>query len=82
MCGEKLLVVPCVVPNGKVKFYLPQGEWLSFPDRQAYQGGKYYEDTLELTQMAVFVRKGDTLLLGPDVQHTEQDMSQLTAWPN
>jgi alpha-D-xyloside xylohydrolase len=82
MCGEKLLVVPCVVPNGKVKFYLPQGEWLSFPDRQAYQGGKYYEDTLELTQMAVFVRKGDTLLLGPDIQHTEQDMSQLTAWPN
>lgn len=82
MCGEKLLVVPCVVPNGKVKFYLPQGEWLSFPDRQAYQGGKYYEEILELTQMAVFVRKGDTLLLGPDVQHTEQDMSQLTAWPN
>ena len=81
MCGEKLLVVPCVVPNGKVKFYLPQGEWLSFPDGQTYEGGKYYEETLELTQMAVFVRKGDTLMLGPDVQHTEQDMSQLTAWP-
>ena len=81
MCGEKLLVVPCVVPNGKVKFYLPQGEWVRFPDGQAYQGGKYYEETLELTQMAVFVRKGDTLMLGPEVQHTEQDMSQLTAWP-
>ncbi|TMO81527.1 alpha-xylosidase [Pseudoalteromonas sp. S3776] len=81
MCGEKLLVVPCVVPNGKVKFYLPQGEWLSFPDGQTYEGGKYYEETLELTQMAVFVRKGDTLMLGPEVQHTEQDMSQLTAWP-
>ncbi|MDC9514208.1 glycoside hydrolase family 31 protein [Pseudoalteromonas sp. CST5] len=81
MCGEKLLVVPCVVPNGKVKFYLPQGEWVRFPDAQTYQGGKYYEETLELTQMAVFVRKGDTLMLGPDVQHTEQDMSQLTAWP-
>ncbi|GEB72666.1 alpha-D-xyloside xylohydrolase [Pseudoalteromonas carrageenovora] len=81
MCGEKLLVVPCVVPNGKVKFYLPQGEWVRFPDGQAFQGGKYYEETLELTQMAVFVRKGDTLMLGPEVQHTEQDMSQLTAWP-
>ncbi|KPZ56149.1 Alpha-xylosidase [Pseudoalteromonas sp. P1-13-1a] len=81
MCGEKLLVVPCVVPSGKVKFYLPQGEWLSFPDGQTYEGGKYYEETLELTQMAVFVRKGDTLMLGPEVQHTEQDMSQLTAWP-
>ncbi|XQF91215.1 alpha-xylosidase [Pseudoalteromonas espejiana] len=81
MCGEKLLVVPCVVPNGKVKFYLPQGEWVRFPDAQSYQGGKYYEETLELTQMAVFVRKGDTLMLGPEVQHTEQDMSQLTAWP-
>ncbi|MEG3757534.1 TIM-barrel domain-containing protein [Pseudoalteromonas carrageenovora] len=81
MCGEKLLVVPCVVPNGKVKFYLPQGEWVRFPDAQTYQGGKYYEETLELTQVAVFVRKGDTLMLGPDVQHTEQDMSQLTAWP-
>ena len=81
MCGEKLLVVPCVVPNGKVKFYLPQGNWIRFPDKQVYEGGKYYEHTLALEEMAVFVREGDSLMLGPEVQHTEQDMSQLTAWP-
>ncbi|MBB1290319.1 alpha-xylosidase [Pseudoalteromonas sp. SR43-6] len=81
MCGEKLLVVPCVVPNGKVKFYLPQGNWIRFPDKQVYEGSKYYEHTLALEEMAVFVREGDSLMLGPEVQHTEQDMSQLTAWP-
>ena len=81
MCGEKLLVVPCVVPNGKVKFYLPQGNWIRFPDKQVYEGSKYYEHTLALEEIAVFVREGDSLMLGPEVQHTEQDMSQLTAWP-
>ncbi|MBZ2161112.1 glycoside hydrolase family 31 protein [Alteromonas stellipolaris] len=88
MCGESLLVVPCIVPGGKVKFYLPEGDWVRFNADSAsptnddtYQGAKYYEQILSLNELAVFVRKGEQVVLGPEVQHTEMDMSATTMWP-
>ena len=88
MCGESLLVVPCIVPGGKVKFYLPEGDWVRFnaastwpTDEDTYQGGKYYEQILGLNELAVFVRKGEQVVLGPEVEHTEMDMSATTMWP-
>ncbi|MDB2330552.1 alpha-xylosidase [Alteromonas sp.] len=85
MCGESLLVVPCIVPGGKVKFYLPEGDWVRFAptstSSSVYEGGKYYEHTLPLNELAVFIRKGERIQLGPKVEHTEMDMSATTMWP-
>ncbi|MEG3767204.1 alpha-xylosidase [Alteromonas sp. 14N.309.X.WAT.G.H12] len=81
MCGDDLLVVPCVVPGGKVKFYLPEGQWTSMHSNEEYQGQQYYEETLALEDMAVFIRKGKQIPLGPEVMHTDMDMSSLTYWP-
>lgn len=79
MCGDKLLVVPCVVPDHKVKFYLPEGNWRRFPDNKAYTSG-YYEETLSLDQIAVFVREGESITLGAEVENTEQDNTETTQW--
>lgn len=81
MCGDDLLVVPCVVPGGRVKYYLPEGEWVALGSDEIVQGGAYKEDVLGLAEMAVFIRKGKQIVLGPDVQHTDMDMSALTHWP-
>lgn len=86
MCGDSLLVVPCFVPGGKVKYYLPHGDWVRFNISNTgatsqYEGGKYYEDILSLNELAVFVRKGEQVILGPEVEHTEMDMSATTMWP-
>ena len=81
MCGDSLLVVPCVEPGGKVKFYLPKGEWVHFANNERYEGGQYYEQTLALNEMAVFIRKGEQIVLGPEVEHTEMDLSALDLWP-
>lgn len=70
MFGDKMLVVPCVVPSGKVKFYLPQGQWRRFPDNIAISDG-YHEATLALDEMAVFVREGESILLGETIEHTD-----------
>jgi alpha-D-xyloside xylohydrolase len=62
MFGSDLLVVPCFDPDGKVEFYLPEGEWLNFDIRDSaptsISGSKVVKRTLELDQMAVFLRKG------------------------
>lgn len=72
MFGDSILVVPCVQAGGHVEFYLPEGQWLRFPDQQVFDGGKFYQLNLQWLEMAVFVPKGQTLPIGPKVQHTEQ----------
>jgi alpha-D-xyloside xylohydrolase len=72
MFGDSLLVVPCVQPGGEVEFYLPEGEWLAFSDKQVFTGGRIYQLKLAWQDMAVFVKQGHDLPIGPDVEHTEQ----------
>lgn len=72
MFGDNLLVVPCTQAGGEVEFYLPQGQWLKFPEQQIFTGGKVYQLTLLLDEIAVFVPRGHQIPIGPDVLHTEQ----------
>ncbi|PTU03767.1 alpha-xylosidase, partial [Pseudomonas sp. HMWF031] len=81
MCGDDLLVVPCVVPGGKIKYYLPKGEWIRFGTEEVVQGEQYREEILALNDVAVFIQKGSRIVMGPDVQHTDMDMSNTTHWP-
>ena len=81
MCGDDLLVVPCVVPGGKIKYYLPKGEWVRLGTNEVLTGGDYKEAILALNEMAVFIPKGKHITFGPEVQHTDMDMSDTTVWP-
>ena len=81
MCGDDLLVVPCVVPGGKIKYYLPKGDWVRLGTDEVVTGGDYKEAILALNEMAVFIPKGKHITLGPEVQHTDMDMSDTTMWP-
>ena len=72
MFGDNLLVVPCTQVGGEVEFYLPQGQWLRFPEQQVFTGGGVHKLTLALDEMAVFVAAGQQIPIGPDVLHTEQ----------
>ncbi|HYE52026.1 MAG TPA: alpha-xylosidase [Azospirillaceae bacterium] len=70
MLGEDMLVAPCLRPDGKVEVYLPEGRWRRFPSAEAYGGGRCHRLTLALSEMAVFVREGTEIPLGPAVKHT------------
>jgi alpha-D-xyloside xylohydrolase len=80
MCGEDILVVPCLQPGGEITFYLPEGDWCSFPDKKVFTGGKVYKQKLALDQIAAFVRCGTKLQLGEAVEHTEVDSASLITW--
>ena len=72
MFGEKVLVAPCLQAGGDVEFYLPSGNWLQFPSGDVFTGGQSYKLTLNLDEMAVFVRENETIPLGPTVQNTDE----------
>ena len=70
--GDDLLVAPCLRPDGVVRFYLPDGEWRRFPNREPFAGGKSHRLTLALSEIAVFVRAGARIPLGPEAETTEE----------
>jgi alpha-D-xyloside xylohydrolase len=69
-CGDELLVAPCLDPSGRVRVYLPEGEWRRFPGGEALAGGRCHELELALEESAVFARLGAEVPLGPVVPHT------------
>jgi alpha-D-xyloside xylohydrolase len=72
LCGDELLVAPCLDPSGIVECYLPAGDWRRFPGGEAYGGGRAYRLSLALDETAVFARAGARVPLGPAVQHTAE----------
>jgi len=68
--GPDLLVAPCLNHEGRVRVYLPHGDWRRFPSAEPLAGGRVLELTLALDDMAVFARAGADIPLGPDLQHT------------
>lgn len=85
MFGDDILVVPCLEVGGEVEFYLPQGQWIKLSSKDNWQGGKHYRQTLALDDLAVFVRAGAKLPIGPKVQHTDALNGQAVIvgyWPD
>lgn len=70
--GEDLLVAPCLDPKGQVEVYLPEGDWIRFPNRTRHTGARVLRFSLALNEDCVFARAGATIPLGPDVLHTGQ----------
>jgi alpha-D-xyloside xylohydrolase len=66
--GDDLLVAPCLQPDGRVRVYLPAGEWYRFPiDGPSLAGGRVHEIRLAMDEIAVFARLGARVPLGaPD----------------
>ncbi len=70
LLGPALLVAPVLEPGGKVRFYLPPGEWFDIWEENWLQGPQVIESHMSLDRSPVFGRKGHILPLGPIVQHT------------
>ena len=78
MFGPDLLVAPCYRPDGRVRVYLPPGEWRRFPTGEGFEGGRVHEVVLALDEYAAFVPAGREIPLGPAVKHTG---ALRGAWP-
>ena len=70
MLGPSLLVVPVLVPENKVRFFLPAGGWYDLWCGERFEESQLIERTVPLDHIPVFGRSGTVLPLGPAVQHT------------
>jgi alpha-D-xyloside xylohydrolase len=70
MCGDALLVAPCLRADGRVEVYLPPGRWRRFPEGTTVEGGRILSLTLALDELAAFAR--GPVDLGPAAEHTGQ----------
>lgn len=73
--GNDMLFVPCLEAGGRVRFFLPQGDWKRFPTGEAYAGNNYYEETFALHEYAVFVADGTHIVLGPNREYSDEPVS-------
>ncbi|MDR0553404.1 MAG: alpha-xylosidase [Treponema sp.] len=60
MLGDSLLVAPVFSPAGKVRYYLPQGNWIGLLDGKLRTGG-WYEETYDYLGLPLMVR-GNSLI--------------------
>jgi alpha-D-xyloside xylohydrolase len=70
MFGPDLFIAPVLQPGGRVRYYLPRGNWSDFWSRQPRPGGGVLEEQVALDRIPLDVRTGATLELGPPVQST------------
>ncbi len=72
MLGPALLVIPVLQAGGRAAFYLPPGEWYDLWSGERLVGPRYLEQHVTLDRLPLFGRAGETLLLGPIVQYTDE----------
>jgi len=72
LVGQQLLTAPVYIEGALMReVYLPEGEWMSYWDGQAYTGG-WHTVSAALDRWPLFVRAQSILPLGPAMQHVGQ----------
>lgn len=68
MLGPSLLVAPSFGPaSEETEYYLPAGRWTSFYNPQrVVKGPLWMKEKVSLNDIALWVRQGSILLLGPE----------------
>lgn len=64
MLGDSLLVAPVFREDGRVSYYLPDGEWTSLLSDGKAAGGHWREETHDFMSLPLMVRPGTVLPLG------------------
>ena len=62
MLGSRLLVAPVFSPDGRQRFYLPEGNWQHLLSGEKAAGGRWLEGEYGYFDLPLYVREGDPLL--------------------
>ena len=75
MLGENVLVAPIFSPDGRVKYYLPEGRWMHIFKHTVYEGGRWYDETYDYFSLPVLIRADAVFVTGPDTMHADYDLT-------
>lgn len=74
MFGDAFLVCPVYEYGARSrKVYLPEGQWYEWYGGAAVKGGRSIEADAPYSHIPVYVRAGQIVPTGPDIQYTAQD---------
>ncbi len=76
MFGEDVLVAPIFDPEGKVRYYLPEGRWMHIFKHEIYEGGRWYTETYDYFSLPVLVRADAVFVTGPETTTAAYDYTK------
>ncbi|OMF98463.1 alpha-xylosidase [Paenibacillus sp. FSL R7-0337] len=71
MLGDNLLIAPIMREDGKVKFYLPYGNWTHLFTGEKIAGGRWVEQEYDYMGLPLYVRPNTILPIGSSDCRTE-----------
>jgi len=77
--GTNLLITPVFSKDGKVTFYVPEGEgeWVSwFDKKKRYEGGKWYKEVHDYFSLPILIRPGTVTAVNPSMKDSESDFRE------
>jgi alpha-D-xyloside xylohydrolase len=66
MLGPSLLVAPVFREDNVAEYYLPRGKWTHLLTGQVVEGGAWRRETVDFTQVPLFVRENTILPINPN----------------
>lgn len=73
MLGSALLVAPIFNEKGKVKYYLPEGEWIDYLSGQPISGGTWKKETHNYFSLPLLARPNSIIATGSNVDRPDYD---------
>jgi len=70
LCGHAILVAPVMRQDPKRTFYLPDGLWYNFFDKEPVPGNQWITRDCPLDRIPIWLKGGCIIPLGPVVQST------------
>lgn len=75
MLGERLLVAPVFNAEGRVDFYLPDGNWTHLFNNRHVTGGRWLHEEHSFMSLPLYVRDNTLLALGQSTTETAYDFA-------
>lgn len=74
MFGDAFLVCPVYEYKARSReVYLPEGQWYDFYTNERLEGGRSFTAPAPYERIPLYVRAGQIVPIGPDIQYTAQD---------
>lgn len=70
--GSSFLVAPLLTRSTRRRVYLPAGEWVDFWTKERLAGGRWIEVDAPLDTLPLWVKAGDIIPLGPEMDYVNQ----------
>jgi alpha-D-xyloside xylohydrolase len=72
MSGRSILVAPVMREDSRRTFYLPEGVWYDFFNKEASNGRQWITQDCPLNRIPIWLKGGSVIPLGPVVQSTDE----------